>query len=393
MTLPKLCADCCGCGACAAICPQGVIKIKSDILGFYIPIIDHQKCISCGRCTKFCNVKSERNTVLKAYGIKHCNPAILAKSRSGAFFYAISKYIIEQKNGVVYGSYMSETDEVEHIRVVSIDDIQKLQGSKYTQSYIRSSIYQKAIDDVKEGRWVVFSGTGCQVDKFKKALCFNHVSHSKVVLIDIICHGVTTPTLWRDYCLYIRRKYKKRKMEVGRFQFRDKTLGWSKHWESFSLKTVPPLGKSIKSFTIYSNLYTKLFYSNLFLRNICFTCKFANMNRVSDFTLGDFWGWEKVDLHLNKDDKGVSLVLMNTNKALHIFEALKQDLIYKDCTHMDFLQPNLQYATSRPPKYAQAHIDYMNWGFQKFVVEYGYNTSLQKIKRFFRNILFKIQGY
>ena len=148
---PILCDNCTGCGSCSAVCMKNAIEIRLNERGFYTPFVNLDKCVGCGQCTKFCSTDGARNSVLKAFAVRHKDLNVVTQSRSGGFFYAVSDYIISEKKGVVYGCCLTGTYDVRHIRVTVLDDLKKLQGSKYTQSYIDGELYQKAINDVKNG--------------------------------------------------------------------------------------------------------------------------------------------------------------------------------------------------------------------------------------------------
>ena len=310
---------------------------------------------------------------------------------SGGFFYAVASYIIREKQGAVYGCCLRSDYEVAHVRVTDHEGLAMLQGSKYTQSYIDDTLYQKVIDDVKNGFWVVFSGTACQIDKLKTMLDMKKLDQSQIILVDIICHGVPSVSLWNDYKTYLQHSLKG--LELVAFRFREKVFGWSKYWESYVVRFSLLGKKHGLSFKLYSVLYAKLYGSALFLRESCFQCKYTNVNRPSDFTMGDFWKWKNDSLHFDNDDKGISLVLLNTEKAVQVFECFKKDFVYEDCTNTDYLQMNLRTPTPKPQNYDQAQEDYKTMGFVKFAEKYGFNTKKRKINRFLRNILFKIQGY
>lgn len=388
---PQLCDNCTGCGSCTAVCARNAIHISTDQNGFYMPFVDPEKCVNCGLCTKFCLLPQNKNGVLKAYGLRHKDPSVLKTSMSGGFFYTISEYVLNVKKGVVYGSAIKDNFEVGHIRVAEIENLHKLQGSKYTQSLIDKTTYQQALDDIVKGTWVVFSGTACQIDKFKTLLDMKRIDQSKVILVDIVCHGVPSSSLWNDYKAYLNKSLKG--LEIIDFKFRDKIFGWSKFWESYTVR-IPWLGKKYGvTFKLYSVLHAKLYGSSLFTRESCFHCKYANVNRASDFTMGDYWRWkESIPGFCNDDDRGISLVLLHSEKSLALFEQIKDKLTYIDCTDLDYLQMNLRKPTEKPKNYEQAQQDYRTLGFDKFTEKYGFNTKSRRIKRLLRNVLLKIQG-
>ena len=52
-------AECCGCTACYAICPQRAIFMEEDEEGFEYPHIREDKCIICYQCIKVCPIKNK----------------------------------------------------------------------------------------------------------------------------------------------------------------------------------------------------------------------------------------------------------------------------------------------------------------------------------------------
>lgn len=351
--------DCCGCGACAIICNHKAITMTPDNLGFKYPIVNNELCTNCGLCTQVCSFKKDyviscnlKTPIVLA--ARHKNIKELEQSRSGATFAALSDFILA-KGGIVYGAGFGNNFKVIHKRAQTREERNELRGSKYVQSDMKDTfIYIKK--DLKEGKEVLFSGTPCQTAALKSYL---NKDYDNLYLADIICHGTSSPQIWDDYLKFIKRIAFNNIRSVN---FRDKQLfGWSSHQESFTF------GNNEKK-----RIFPFKFYNDFSLRPSCYSCYFANTTRPSDITLGDFWGWEKSVPEFNKDNKGISLLLINTEKGKALFENIKEMMNYKIITLNEAMQPNLQRPTPIPAK----HDHYIN-----NYIKYGYFITALKYKQ------------
>lgn len=371
-------ADCCGCTACASICNHDAITMEPDALGFLYPKVDETKCVECGLCEKVCAFNDNYDKSLNlpkpdAYAARHKDMDEVMKSRSGAAFVAISDYILEQ-GGVVYGAGYKDHFLVAHKRATTKEERDEFRGSKYVQSDL-TGVFRMVKQDLKNGLTVLFSGTPCQTSGLNSYV--GKKLRENLVLIDIVCHGVPGPFLWRDYLRYIE---KKQGDIISVVNFRDKEeFGWKAHHETF--KFVNGGGKMI---------FTDLFYKHIMFRHSCGKCHFCNTTRPSDITLADFWGWEKTDPNINKDDKGVSLVLVNTPKGREIFEAVKDKLNTIPAELANCLQPNLQHPTILHDYTEKFRLDYINKGFDFVIWRYGDNYPITRFKSICVNIKNKV---
>lgn len=371
-------ADCCGCTACASICAHDAIIMKPDALGFLYPEVDKDKCVDCGLCEKVCafNDHYDTSTNLEkplAYGARHKDMNEVETSRSGAAFIAISDYILEQ-GGVVYGAGYTDHFRVVHKRATTKEERDEFKGSKYVQSDM-TGVFRQVKQDLRDGLTVLFSGTPCQTSGLNSYV--GKRLRENLFLVDIVCHGVPSPYMWRDYIAYLE---KKQGSPIVWVNFRDKQkYGWAAHHETFKFKS----GGGKMSFTF-------LFYKHIMFRKSCGNCHFANTKRPSDITIADFWGWEKTDPKFNADNKGVSLVLLNTEKGRKLFEAVQDRLNTIPAKLDDCLQPNMMHATINDPRRDQFEKEYIKKGFKFVYFKYdedGWRNKLywykKKIKRFF----------
>lgn len=370
-------ADCCGCTACASVCAHHAISMEPDAMGFLYPKIDTDKCTECGLCEKVCafNPNYDKSLNLsepQIYAARHKDIHEIETSRSGAAFIAISDYVLEQ-GGVVYGAGYAEHFRVVHKRATNKEERNEFKGSKYVQSNLRD-IFPQVKADLKQGLIVLFSGTPCQTAGL--ASYIGKRLREKLILVDIVCHGVPAPYIWRDYLTYLEKKYKQPIVEVN---FRDKSrVGWNEHIESFVFQD-----GSKKEF----NTYTYLFYRHIMLRPSCSKCHYTNFKRPSDFTLADYWGWEKLSPDFNKDNKGCSLLLVNTEKGRHFLKYISIDLNLIVSNKILCLQPNLQIPSKPSDKSSLFEYLYIKHGFKKVAQKFSDLNYKSNIKKIIRKIL------
>lgn len=225
-------ADCCGCTACASICPHDAITMHADVMGFKYPKVDESKCTDCSLCEKVCSFNDHYDQSLNlpvsdAYAARHKEYDEVMKSRSGAAFVAISDVILD-KGGVVYGVGYNGHFVVAHKRASTKAERDEFRGSKYVQSDL-DGIFQQVKNDLSDGLTVLFSGTPCQSAGLNSFI--GKRLRRNLVLVDLVCHGVPGPYLWRDYVAYLERKHKDTICAVN---FRDKErFGWTAHHEVF----------------------------------------------------------------------------------------------------------------------------------------------------------------
>lgn len=242
-----------------------------------------------------------------------------------------------------------------------------------------SGVFNQVKQDLKSGKIVLFSGTPCQTAGLNSYI--GKKLRGNLYLMDIVCHGVPSPYIWRDFLNYIE---KKNGDIVTSVDFRDKQrFGWKDHRESY---------KFSKGNTVSLTLYTELFYKNIMSRPSCSVCYYANIKRPSDITIGDFWGWEKTDPKINKDDKGVSLILVNTSKGGQLFEVVKDDLYVLPAKLEDCIQPNLMRPTPAHLNSNQFRIDYSQKGWEYVMKKYYPVSSftqrlIGKIKKMIKSLL------
>ena len=374
-------SDCCGCSACASICAHDAISMEADAMGFKYPVVDVSKCVDCGLCEKVCAFnenydKSHNLAEPLAYGVRHKDMKEVLTSRSGAAFIAISDWILEN-GGVIYGAGFTDHFRVAHKRATTKEERNEFKGSKYVQSDM-NDVFKQVKSDLKAGLKVLFSGTPCQVAGL--ASFVGKKFRDNLYLVDIVCHGVPAPNIWRDYLAYVEKKYNDTAIAVD---FRDKTeLGWNEHMESMTFK----------EHKVYKHSYAYLYCSNLISRPSCGKCHYTNLKRPSDITLADFWGWEKLGITINNDDKGFSLILCNTNKGHQLYNMVIDNVLSFPVKIESCLQPNLQAPTVMHKDYASFEREYIERGFVYVAKKYGDLSLKYRIKNLIAQILIFLRG-
>lgn len=328
-------SKCCGCTACAAVCPHDAIVMKGDALGFPYPHVDENRCVECGLCEKVCafvpdvagHVMVPDDIKVEAKAVRHKDAGVVSASQSGGAFTALSDLILNER-GVVYGAAFDDEHMVRHIRVSSADERAELRGSKYVQSDL-DGIFRDVKADLKAGVRVLFAGTPCQVAGLKSYI--PESLQENLVLVDFICHGVPSPAVWKDYVAYMSRRGR-----VVKAYFRDKSEGgWKIHKESFVYEN----GKKRTRET-----YRILFYKNIMLRHSCAVCPYDVASHKADVTLADFWGVDEAAPSMD-GDAGTSMVICNTARGRELFdraeESMRAQQAVLDYSFMSRRNPNL----------------------------------------------------
>ncbi len=303
---------CCGCAACADICPARCIEMKPNDEGFFYPVIDRERCLSCGACARVCpslNVPGGTDEDPVAFAFVSRDENSRLRSSSGGFFQKLAAHILAQ-GGVVYGAGFDENWNVVHKRAETAEQVRELMGSKYVQSRT-VGVCSQVRSDLDAGRTVLFSGTPCQCAGVKN-FCGGH---ERLLNADIVCHGVPSPFVWRQYLDLMSEG-----RAVAGVSFRDKDVSARSPWESYGLKIAFEDGAYIRT-ARSDDAYLRAFLSDLILRPSCACCHFKQIRRSADFTLADFWG-VKNDLPEAYDKNGTSLVLLHTPRAREIFTQL-----------------------------------------------------------------------
>ena len=360
---------CSGCGACFNACPISCIEMKRDEEGFLYPVIDKTQCIQCGLCESICPIHNEHGKVeekkTKTFACINKNEEIRMKSSSGGAFSAFAEYVLEN-DGVVFGAGFNEKFMVCHQLCQSKDDLDKLRTSKYVQSSIGDT-YEIAKQFLDDNRLVLFTGTSCQISGLK---AFLRKEYENLITQDVICHGVPSPAIWEKYIDY---KSQQENLKLTKVCFRDKSTGWRK----FSLAThyEDENGNEIAYKTKFTQEpYMNMFIFNKILRPSCYKCHFKGTSRQADITLADFWGCQFSNLtpEMN-DNKGCSLVILQTEKGQQVFKQLTDKLLSVEVDPKKALKRNSMAIKSaiKSPRRRFAMKNINKIPFDKYIKRYG----------------------
>lgn len=382
---------CCGCTACYAVCPKKAIEMKPDDEGFLYPSIRDDLCIECGLCKKVCAFQND--TTMKTdfkqeyFAARSKDSEILLSSSSGGVFTCLSDAILE-KNGTVFGVDFDENFNIIHTAAKTDKQRNRMRGSKYVQSDMQET-YAHVADVLKQGEQVMFVGTPCQVSGLKSYLTAKRISVENLLLCDFICHGVSSPLVWQEYIALLENKFHGK---VGEFKFRSKTYGWKKMETYIYRERERGKGENVSGIVNKKYSYINIFSSLMSTRPSCFQCKYTSYNRESDITMADFWNIDSVASQMN-DDRGVSTVLINTEKGKHWFETVKDRMEVLEVRKQDCWQPHLEYPCACPSNRAKFWELLRQRGAAYTLEKYAQGTLVSNIIRRITPVLKKLGLY
>lgn len=372
--------NCCGCSACVQKCPKHCISMVDDGEGFLYPCVDRTLCVDCGLCETVCPVinKGETYEVASAFAAYANSDDVRASSSSGGIFRLLAEYVLSL-DGLVYGVAMSaDCRMAKFIRVSELQNLAMLQGSKYLQASVGDT-YQKVKTDLDDDRYVLFSGTGCQVNGLRNYL---GKEYPNLFCVDVLCHGTPSPALWEQYVDYIEAENQAKLIGIN-FRCKDKS------WSDLGVKTGSDNEKQVFS-PKDTDPYMQMFLRNYCLRPSCYKCVAKQVKR-SDMTIADFWGIHDVAPEMN-DGKGVSLVLVRTAKGMDLFEKIKKQIRYKGVSYEDGVRCNpVEYRSVNRPKERDIFFGDMNTlTFEQLMAKYAApipETFKTKVKKSAKKML------
>lgn len=375
--------DCCACGACLNVCPKQAISMVEDTFGFRYPQIDEKLCVRCRRCKQVCAFQNSKveNSPVKVFAGVAKDENLRKTSASGGIFAAIAKKAL-QEGVVVYGAELQPDFSVKHVGINAVDELLKLQGSKYTQSDIGRT-YSKVKEYLKLGNKVLFSGTPCQIDGLYGYL---GKDNKNLVTVDIICHGVPSNKMLKDYIKSLGQ-------DVSNFVFRDKSIGWGINGSAFVNGKKKCIWQSSSSYLYY-------FTKGWIYRENCYQCKYTCKHRPADITLGDYWGIEKQHPeYLGKDgwdeSKGISVIIANTIQGMNLLSKMNGTIEMKESTFEKAASGNNQLKhPSEPGKRAEVLNLYAEGDWKALELRYkkniGWGYYISQIKSLIPNKLKRI---
>lgn len=308
---------CTACGACLNACPKEAITMLEDEYGNIYPSINNKKCINCGLCRGVCpqlNNKTSFHKSTKIYAMYCKNQDVRSESSSGGAATLFYESILEE-NGVVYGaSNLFCSNKFNFVKVLNKNDLYKIKGSKYVHCYT-DNIYKDVKEELKSNKKVLFIGTPCQVDGLKSYLMKDY---KNLFCVDIICHGVPSQKLLFDELNNLNIKQK----DINYIIFRDDN--------GFTFKVIDSNNKILKEEPSNKICYYNNFLEGNIYRENCYNCKYAKRERISDVTIGDFWGLDKTSKVYDDEKKGISLIMQNTGKGCTLIKSIMKDCVIEE---------------------------------------------------------------
>lgn len=357
--------DCSGCGACVQVCPCACLVMKPDKEGFLYPIVDNQNCINCGKCIKVCPVDNQKKYVpLDSYAALNKDSVALKKSSSGAIFPLLAQAWIRE-GGIVCAAEMTENLSVKHVITNKMDELKKMQGSKYVQSYVFDA-YEELKQHLQKGKRVLFIGTPCQVSAvrnlFEKYL-------DQILLVDLICHGVPSQEFFKKH---IERTYNQSN-QLEQLTFRDKPF-----YEASSYRFTMKYGNYTRHIQPNQDAYYNLFLKAASYRESCYICKYACEERVGDITIGDCSTGKTFPVFPYAAT--VSTVILSTEKGRLFWDKVKPNTLCCKLNLEEEIKKNHQlHESSKRPKIRDAvYQDFQKLSKVEFEQKYTYRLSLQQ---------------
>lgn len=344
----KLCNEllCTGCGACVNICPNSCISMVQNTQGFDYPKINEDKCVKCGLCEKVCakvmDGLEERNP--QAYSMMLKDDEVLKRSSSGGAAYALSKYVLEN-GGLVFGAAYTEDFHVHHIGISNIEDLKKLQGSKYVQSSTELC-FKEAKEALLAGKQVLYCGTPCQIHGLYA--CLDGTDVSNLITCDLLCAGVPSPGVFEKYIGELKCKYGR----IDHYNFRSKKYGYG---YGYLIQSIIDGREKILTSNDASFVKTM---SRGFVRESCFNCKFRNINRAGDITIGDFWD---LSVPFEQWTKGISVVIVNTAKGQKLVNSVINEAVVNEISIDSCIKSrsaSFKGSRKKPENYNNFFLDY-----------------------------------
>ena len=364
-------SDCSGCMACMNICPKDAIITSQSKEGFIIPRILEDKCVHCGLCESVCDYKSREhigNDIRRVYSFSHFDKRVLNNSSSGGAFTSLSDLFLD-KGGVVFGAVFDNSFNVIHTIASNASERNRMRGSKYVQSNPQLSYREVKTQLIK--RPVLFVGTPCQCAGLK---AFLNNDYDNLVVVDFLCHGVSSTQLFKDHLSYIKKNHKGILVD---YSFRKKKYGWNSYTNvlSFSRQS---LCRTKDDSSWLAQAFLSFFSDSYSLRPSCFNCPYRNSHRPSDITIGDFWQIEY--LTGKKDKNGVSFMSANSPKGEDIISAISHDGRINEYTidQVQFRLPN--GSKGKPIKYNSFWETYLSGGYESVLNAFFDNSFKARLR-------------
>lgn len=362
--LKKFNKKCTGCSACYSICPVNAIKMIKNKEGFLFPFVDSNKCIKCGKCVSVCQINDIKKNIYpqRIYSAYSKIDKIRQIGSSGGIIPLLSQKFLFN-NGIIYGAIFDKKSKLVLHKSSNDVEVDKLYKSKYVQSILNDT-FKNVKNDLKNNKKVLFCGTPCQISGIKK---FLKNDFDNLYTIDFFCHGVPSPEIFKKY---IDEEEKKHNKKINNIVFRDKIKGWKNNHISIIFEDGNIVSKENSKNTFYY-----FFIKNYSLRKSCYNCEKYN-SHISDLTVADYWKTNNID------DKGVSLILINTDKGKELINSIENQLNLQDIDNFDYKIYKHNYKISKRNKFYKIYLKKgINYTFNQFYKKEKFkNDKILKIK-------------
>lgn len=378
---------CTGCYACANICPKHCITMRDDNYGELHPYVDESECISCNLCAKICpsNNPPEYNYPSKCYAAWITDNDKRCICASGGLGTILSEYVIKFKNGVVFGTAYDDNLIPVTTYTETLEGLEKFKGSKYVQSIVGNTILKEMKSFLEKSRLVLYIGTPCQIAGAKK---FLKKDYKNLITIDLICHGVTPTSFFKEEIDYLVKQNNIQGLVDVRFRGNDSNNYCLSLWDkingkknnfNFYLSLWKLVGGT--KMLCYRKIHTEDYYLSSFLlgvslRGNCFSCQYARPERISDLTIGDFIGLGRTT-PFTYSTANVSSVTTNTTKGCSFYEDVLSHMpdlmsIEREYSERLVYKPSLVESFPRHP---------LNHRFRELYPQYGFVKSIRIVLR------------
>lgn len=372
---------CCGCKVCGSVCPVNAITFFNDNEGFWYPQIDKKKCIKCNKCKNICPIAKEKLPQIKddnqTYAAYSKFKDVLDNSTSGGIFTHLSDLVLEA-GGVVFGHKYDENMKCVCTVAKTKKERNDFRGSKYVQSDM-GEVFKQIKIEIELNKTVLLTGTPCQIDAVKSY--FSNKPPENLITMDIVCHGVPSPQIFQEYVELMGKKEGKK---IVNFKFRDKQQGWQTPFRVFEYSDGSSNSELLND-DAFNNLYQR---TDCILRPSCYNCRYAGKKRISDVSIADFWGIQNSHSEMFNENRGVSLVLVNTEKGKKIFNKISDSIKIKLVPLKDAQKVNISLCRPVLPYFERKKVfcDYEKKGLEYILKKYF-------PKSFFSKLLRKIRKY
>lgn len=316
--------QCTGCAACRVSCGVKAISMDPDDEGFLRPVVDLDKCVGCGVCTVMCpEINPVTRTVepLAVYACWDKDDERRERATSGGAFMLLADAVL-RRGGWVCGAVFGENLVVHHVITRDRAVVERMRGSKYVQSDIDSALADCA-DRLRADELVFFTGTPCQTAAMRQVA--SQICSGELLVADVLCHGAPSPLFWRAYLAYREREMADKVVDA---RFRKKTPSWTVFSLELTFKTVHRLSARCS----VEDLYLRAFLDDYISRECCHSCPYVGVGRVSDITLADFWGYVSETRESRNDERGISLVMVNSAAGKRAFDEITPQMQVVDKT-------------------------------------------------------------